>query len=78
MPRFHISSDPILELIEAPPFRGSLRKQRSMHVFRRVPTRATNHHMLALFLPFQDGPGADTQLSTDLGGHRDLALSGYL
>src|SRR5438876_1545126 len=70
-----VTPDRLFQLIELPGF-WLPGKHRPMDVFERVPACTPNNHALAVFFPFENCAGPDTELAANLGWHRDLTLRG--
>ena len=49
-----------------------------MNVLGCIAAGLPHHDVIACVVPFQNRPGTNSQLLTDLGGNRDLTLSGEL
>jgi len=77
MPCSHVSPYPFLHLTDCPGL-GSTREQRSMHVFGGVPTGAPHDDLLALFVPFENGAGRESELPANSCRDGDLTLGGEL
>jgi hypothetical protein len=73
-----VGTEAFLELGEGARFRGRLWEEGAMDVLGGEAATAADENLAGLFVPFEDGAGADAEFTADAGGDRDLTLGGEL
>jgi hypothetical protein len=78
MPLSHVGPPALLQIRERTPRGRPFPKKCLMHILKTVLTYTPHHDLITFLVPLENRPRTNTQLSTDLGRDRDLALRSQL